>query len=358
MRCHSRAFWPPNAASFCSFVSQSDQGIDAGGAARGDVASQQSRGQQYGRNRAKCREVDYCDIVKQAVHRAANQIRTAEAEGQAYKSQGRAFLQNEAEHAALAGAERHAQSDFVRSLCHRKRHHAINAQRCEQECHAGEPSKKKSCEAIPSHGFVLDLIHRLDLGERQIGIHGQDDIRNAFAQVGWIDGCAHRYAGVWPGALPEWHVNLGEALSLWTAVVDVIVDTDDLPFNRRTELGYARDQLLNEDALLQRIDAGKIALRKYLVHHSDAKTARQILIGEVTSLVYMDPKGLEELWRYHIESGARTLGGIVSCFTDNLKWHAEIGASERHAGGYGGRGHAGESSDSVKKLPIEGVNLF
>src|SRR5258708_1086821 len=262
------------------FVAQGDHWIDLGGSQRRDAARQQSRHQQYGRNRAKCREVDYADIVEQAVHRAANKISTTEAEDQPQKSQDHAFLENEGENAALPRTECHAQPDFMRSLCHGKGHHTVNSQRCKQQCHPGEAPKQKSRKAISGHGFFPDLIHRLDLGERQIGIHRQDNIRNAFTQGGWIDGCSHRDAGFRPGALPEGHVNLGEALSLRTAIADVMVDTDDLPFDGRTQLADARNQLFDEYPLRQRIDTVKIALRECLVHHGHGKTASQILVRE------------------------------------------------------------------------------
>src|SRR5580692_2552654 len=139
--------------------------------------------------------------------------------------------------------------------------------------------------------------------------------------------------------------------------MDVVIDAYDLPLDVRPQLGDARNQLFDGDALRQGINTWEIAFHEYFVHDSHRSAAGQILIRELSSLVEADAERTEIFWRDHIESGAGALGRIVHCFPDNLKRHAKTGAAKRYARGDGHCRDTWQSLDSVAKLAIERINL-
>src|ERR1700761_320206 len=153
----------------------------------------------------------------------------------------------------------------MRALSHSKRHYAIDAKCGEKQCEHGESSEQHRYEAISTFLLVNNLVHRLHLGEREVRVEGLNDIRDALAGSAGItegtngDGCLR------PWALRERHVDLGEAVALRTAVLHVVIDADDLPGRGGAELRDSGDELFNENALRERIDAVKKFLRESFI---------------------------------------------------------------------------------------------
>src|SRR5208282_3518305 len=169
-----------------SFLAEGLHWVDARGAMRGDVAGQEGRCHEYGGDGAEGGNVDGADVVEEGVHNATNQVGAAETQRQADRREDHAFAQDQTHHAASACTERHSQADFMGALRYGEGHYPVDSEGSEQERHGGEACEKKRREAITGHGFIDDLVHRLYIGERQIGIHGLGDVGDALAQCGWV----------------------------------------------------------------------------------------------------------------------------------------------------------------------------
>ena len=85
---------------------------------------------------------------------------------------------------------------------------------------------------------------------------------------------------------------------------------DDLPFLRRTELGDAWNQLLDVDALLERVATFHIAADEGFVDHSDARRAGNIALIESRGRAQSNAEGAEVSGSHHLEPGAGTRGRV------------------------------------------------
>ena len=70
-----------------------------------------------------------------------------------------ALLHHLREHAALVGAERHADADLAAAFGHHVRQHAVGADRGEQQRQAGEAAEQLRQQARPADRFVEDAVH-------------------------------------------------------------------------------------------------------------------------------------------------------------------------------------------------------
>src|SRR5580658_3288093 len=245
------------------------------------------------------------------------------------------------------------------ALRDRERHDAINPQGCQEQCDDCEAAEERGSKAIASKRFVLDLIHRFDLRERQIRIHGLDDLGDAASQRGWVNGGAHSDGGARLGTLREGHINFGESIVARASVANVVIHADDLPRNGHTEFGDAGNDLFHEDGLDERINAIEKFLDERFVDDGYRNASRYILVGEGTAALHAHAEGFEILRRDHTEAGARTRGGIFDVgLSGDLERHAEIHAFYGYAFGGRGGGDAGECLDSFQKLAIESGDLL
>src|SRR5882762_9014007 len=94
-----------------------------------------------------------------------------------------------------------------------------------------------------------ELIHGFYLVEGKLGIYGMYNGRNALGHACGIAKGAYCQARLRPWGLPEGNVDFREALAPHSAVVNVMVDPDNLPFDGRAELGDSGNQLLDDSAL-------------------------------------------------------------------------------------------------------------
>src|ERR1700722_15310251 len=183
------------------FVAQGHHGIDLSGAARRDVASEQRGEQKCGGDGANGGGVHRVDLIKERVHQGADEVGAAEAEKQSAQRENYAFAENQAKHLRRAGAEGYAQADFMSALRDSERHDAIDSDAGQQEGNGGKTPKQNSPEAIAGEGFVDNLVHRLDLIERQIGIDGKDDGSDALGHAGGVARGANRDSSLRPWTL-------------------------------------------------------------------------------------------------------------------------------------------------------------
>jgi hypothetical protein len=76
-----------------------------------------------------------------------------------------------------------------------------------------------------------------------------NDRGKAFIPALWIASSAYGHGDIRPGTLREGYVDFGEAIASGSAIADILLDTDDLPINRRAEIGDPGDELFYGDAL-------------------------------------------------------------------------------------------------------------
>src|SRR6266478_264701 len=340
------------------FVAQGHHRVNLSGAARGDVASEQRGEQKYGGDGANNGRIHRVDLIKERFHQAADEVGAAEAEKQSAQREEYAFAENQAKHLRGARAQGYAQADFVSALRDSERHDAIDSDGGQQECNGGKTPKQNSAEAISGERFVDNLVHCLDLIERQIGIDGKDDGSDALGHAGRISRRVNRDSSVRTRTLREGNIDLREAVSTNAAIVDVMVDPDDLPFDRRAQFGLAGDQLLDREALFERIEIREIFLDECVVDDGDGHIAGKVLTCENAALGNGYAEGTKVFWSDHGKASAGARGEVTDGLADDGEGHSKIGALQRHAGTNGNRRNAGERADLFEKLAVEGVDLL
>ena len=99
--------------------SQGLHGFEGGGAPRGDETSYDRGDEQQEGDGGEDGEVELSDSVEGALHTAADEVGSDEADGEADDRENQAFADDEGDDAAAICAERHAKGSFVRALRYR-----------------------------------------------------------------------------------------------------------------------------------------------------------------------------------------------------------------------------------------------
>ena len=102
-----------------------------------------------------------------------------------------------------AGAEGHAQADFVFALGDGEGHDAVDADGGEQESEHGKADEEHHGEAVAGEDVVLDLIHGSRLASAICGSTEWTAAAMLFDHGRRIAGGAHADGGAGPGDLPE-----------------------------------------------------------------------------------------------------------------------------------------------------------
>src|SRR5580704_3364577 len=202
------------------------------------------------------------------------------------------------------------------------------------------------------------MVHGFYVGHRQIRIDRMNDRGEALVHALGVAGSAHGHGYVRPRTLREGHVDLGEAAVTRAAIADVLVDADDLPVNRRAEIGDAGDELFYGDALRQWVDAGEILRYEGGVHNGDGHAAIGVGFREGASARDADSEGGEVAGRYHVESCAGTLRAVRYRFTDDVEGHAEARAAYWIPCRDRSRRDPGKRLNALNQLPIENADLL
>ena len=147
-------------------------------------------------------------------------------------------------------------------------------------------------------------------------------------------GGAHGDRGARPGTLEEWDVDLRESVHVLRAGISHVTrNADDLPLDGRPQPRYAGDQLLDGEAVFQRVASVEVSVHEPLVHDGHAERACAILGRECAAFDDLDTERPEVLGRDHREAGARTRARIDGFVADDGERHPEVGAGDRHANG-------------------------
>jgi len=185
-----------------------------------------------------------------------------------------------------------------------------------------------------------------------------DNRGNALGHARGIAKGAHRQTRLRPRGLPEGNVDFWEALAADSAVVNVMVDTDNLPFDGRAELGDTRNQLLNDYALGEWVHFGQVFFQEGFVHDGDGHAARNVLFSKRAASNHANAKSSEVFGSDHIEARSRARGEVVNSLSREMERHAEVCANDRHARGSGDGGDSGKRADPIDELAVKSVIQF
>jgi len=187
-------------------------------------------------------------------------------------------------------------------------------------------------------------------------------------EVCLIDGDAEPWPGVQllstPGHCPGHMSMLVElpdgwiALAADAAVVNIMVDADNLPLDGRAEFGDAGNQLLDDNTLREGIHFGQIFSRKGFIHDGDGEAARGVLFGERAALNHADAEGPEVFRSHHTEARAGTRGRNVDSLSGEVEGHAEIHAYDGHSRGSGDGRDSRKCANLIQELAVKRVDLF
>src|SRR6267143_3523417 len=147
---------------------QRDERINACGAPRGKVASHERDAHQQQRDARIGEGIAGAHAVQQARRQASNRQRHQYPHNRANTRQEHALFEHQPHHLTRLRAQRHAQSDFTRSLRHRIRQHAINSNRREDQREGTKQAEQRRTHARGPQPLPQNLLHGLAIGERQI----------------------------------------------------------------------------------------------------------------------------------------------------------------------------------------------
>src|SRR6185503_4674622 len=109
------------------FVSQRYEWIEFGGPTRGNITREQRHGEQNYRRYYKREPISWGHFKQQAPHHASEGQRSNQPNGSSDDREGHTLHDYQLEHITLLRAQRHANTNLLRSLGHEIRHHAVNS---------------------------------------------------------------------------------------------------------------------------------------------------------------------------------------------------------------------------------------
>jgi hypothetical protein len=153
------------------FVAQGDDGVDAGGAAGGNEARQQSDGGEQAGDAGKGERVGDTDTKQHAGQEPRKGQGRKHAESDAEKRETSALGEYETQDVAALGAKRDANAEFLGALGDAIGDQAIDAHAGENQRDRRKNSKKKHGEARAGKGIREKLVHGSDGSHREFRVH-------------------------------------------------------------------------------------------------------------------------------------------------------------------------------------------
>jgi hypothetical protein len=135
-----------------------------------------------------------------------------------------------------------------------------------------------------------------------------------------------------PGNLPEGNLDLRPSVAQ-AAAADVVKYAYDLPRDCRSELGYAGNQFLNYQPLLERVFVREVFLDEAFAYHCHSQARGVVLVCEGPSAQHLNAEGLEVIGRDHPEGCGRPLRRVRKLRrAGDGERHAKAWAFERQTG--------------------------
>jgi hypothetical protein len=145
-------------------------GIDGGGPPGGQVARHhRDDKQQYGRGE-QARDVGRLDAVYKSAHHLGADDSQRDAHSGSRDRHRRSLPDHQASDIAPCCTERDANAELAKALRDPVRHHAVDANRRQQECERAEAGHQDGRDTSLRQRSIDDLRHRTDVEDRLIGI--------------------------------------------------------------------------------------------------------------------------------------------------------------------------------------------
>src|SRR2546429_210769 len=157
-------------------VVQRHDGIHMRGATGGNPASRKGHGHQ------QCSNSGYRSRIMRAhsKQQSSNQRRQRQCAGYTKRHADARNRESKTEHQrpyiSLFGTERHANPEFARAQAHGVRHHTINPNGRKKRSDGRKNRHQHSAKMLACNRVSERLVHRGNVGERQIGIHSMNDV--------------------------------------------------------------------------------------------------------------------------------------------------------------------------------------
>ena len=119
-----------------------DYWIEFRGAPRGQIASDERDGDEQQRDHDECRRIACAHPEEQIRNHARETEGTDQSDDNTDRGQRHALPNDQSQHIGFLRTERHANSDFMGALRDRVSHHAVDAERGEQERGTAEDRKE------------------------------------------------------------------------------------------------------------------------------------------------------------------------------------------------------------------------
>src|SRR6266853_4861104 len=158
---------------------------------------------------------------------ARNRQRQKESQCSPYGGKKYPTSDHQSEHTSFLRSKRHPQSDFVSSLRHNMRNHAVDSHSREAQGQDRKRAEKSSEQAITCALSIEHLSHCLDVANRLILINSPDGLPNRRRESGGIPAANHHDHSA-QRALEDGYIHLGNVVALSYAVDDVSDNSDDL----------------------------------------------------------------------------------------------------------------------------------
>jgi hypothetical protein len=337
-------------------VVQGEGGIDARGAAGGDVAGCGGDGGEKNGDRCIGERIGHSYLEEDA-GREARQHEAAEgADDDAGESELDAVSKDSTEDLRRSCAEGHANADFAGLQADEVGHDAINADERESKAESGEDAEEKSLRARRGVDCGDALVERGDRCNGLIFLDGPDAVLESGDQSSGIGFRSdHEIDANHARGLIEGRVDLRFGCLLGVEMIgflDVASDADDLAPDRLV----ARE--IGGQALPDSIEPAEIFLGESFIHNEHRGVPFRVAGGEIASGENRNAKGVEEIGCDAI--GERGLFGVFGIsggsfgFKGSFRDFVGHGVDESDGGG----SDAGSCASAVEDLLDEGDTLL
>src|SRR2546430_10364631 len=170
-------------------------GIDGGGAARGQIAGEERGGDEAERSGAVGDWIHGAHLEEQGRHQTHSDDGDYEPASYADAGQREAVANEHAGERLVLRAESHANADFAGALRDGVRDNAVDADDAEQQSHAAGNAKHDEREGGSRHGALVEKVQCVNVGERKIRIQGPDPLANFVQETLRAGARAAKYEG-------------------------------------------------------------------------------------------------------------------------------------------------------------------
>src|SRR5437773_1841002 len=151
-------------------------GVDGGGAARGQVTREERRGYQGEGSGTIGNRIDRAYFEEQRGHQAHNDDSDHESAGYPDGGEGEPVADEHAGERLVLRAESHANADFASALGDGIGDDAVDADDAEQQRHATRYAKHDEREGSASHRALVEKVHGVNVSQGKIRVQGPDGL--------------------------------------------------------------------------------------------------------------------------------------------------------------------------------------